>query len=82
MQDESRPPFEGETKRLFEQEALKLSKPVSVILTVILSLLISTGSLGQAAQEREADQSVKLGVELVVMDVQVLQKRPGAPLAI
>lgn len=56
-----------------------MSKPVSVILTVILSLLISTGSLGQAAQEREADQSVKLGVELVVMDVQVLQKQSGRP---
>lgn len=56
-----------------------MSKPVSVILTAILSLLISTGSLGQAAQEREADQSVKLGVELVVMDVQVLQKQSGRP---
>lgn len=56
-----------------------MSKPVRVILTAILSLLISTGSLGQAVQEREADQSVKLGIELVVMDVQVLQKQSGRP---
>jgi len=52
-----------------------MSKPVSAILPVILSLLILTGSPSQAAQEREADQSVKLGVELVVMDVQVLKKQ-------
>jgi Ca-activated chloride channel homolog len=54
-----------------------MSKPVSAILTLILSLLILSGSPGQAAQQREADQSVKLGVELVVMDVQVL-KKPNA----
>lgn len=48
-----------------------MSKPMSVILTVILSLLILTGSPVQAAQERVADQSVKL----VVMDVQVLKKQ-------
>lgn len=51
-----------------------MSKPVSAVLTFILSLLPSIGSPGQAAQQREADQSVKLGVELVVMDVQVLKK--------
>jgi hypothetical protein len=41
-----------------------MSKPVSTILTVILSLLILTGSPGQAAQQREADQSVSYGVSL------------------
>lgn len=54
-----------------------MSKLVSTILTVILSVLISTGRPDQTAQQSQSDPPVKLGVELVVMDVQVLQKQTG-----
>jgi Ca-activated chloride channel family protein len=57
-----------------------MSKALSAIFSVILSLLLSRGASDPAAQQAPPDESLKLGVELVVMDVQVLEKINARPL--
>ena len=57
-----------------------MSKALSAIFPVILSLLLSSGRPGPAAQQAQPDESLKLGIELIVMDVQVLEKDNGRPL--
>jgi VWFA-related protein len=56
-----------------------MSRALSAILPVILSLLFSSGRPG-IAQQAQPDESLKLGVELIVMDVQVLEKDNARPL--
>ncbi len=53
---------------------------MTLILPIVLSLSISAGSPRKAQQQNPPDESVKLGVELVVLDVQVLHKSSGRPI--
>jgi Ca-activated chloride channel homolog len=57
-----------------------MSKTLSAIVPIILSLLLAGGQPGAAAQQAQPDESLKLGVELIVMDVQVLEKNNARPI--
>src|SRR4029453_19064889 len=57
-----------------------MSKALSAIFLLLLSLFLPSGPPVPAAQQAKPDESLKLGIELIVMDVQVLEKTNARPL--